>query len=55
MVAEFLLELNLLWLSEYEIGKDIKVDFIDTILVGDDKRTSKYLKNVKNELPVICN
>lgn len=47
MVAEFLLELNLLWLSEYEIGKDIKVDFIDTILVGDDKRWEEPVSTLK--------
>lgn len=47
MVAEFLLELNLLWLSEYEIGKDITVDFIDTMLVGDDKRCEEPVSTLK--------
>lgn len=46
-MAEFLLELNLLWLSEYEIGKDIKVDFIDTMPVGDDKRCEEPVSTLK--------
>lgn len=46
-MAEFLLELNLLWLSEYDNGKDIKVDFIDTMLVGDDKRCKEQVSTLK--------
>lgn len=46
-MAEFLLELNLLWLSEYDNGKDIKVDFIDTMLVGDDKRCEEQVSTLK--------
>lgn len=31
-------------IKEYEIGKDIKVDFIDTMPVGDDKRCEEPVK-----------
>lgn len=46
-MVEFFLELNLFWFLEYEIGKDIKVDFIDIMLVGDDKRCEELVSILK--------